>query len=295
MHDERRDPLFAALLHVLPKRVLSRLLGELADLELPRGVRRILFGAYARRYGVRHEELDRPLEDYPSFAEFFGRPLRAGARPFGSDDESDLLAPVDGKLVEAESYGGDSMLVVKGNPHRPSELVHGLPNPERFAAGSQCTLYLAPGDYHRIHMPVGGRLTHWSHVPGALFPVNERSFAAIAGLFARNERVALEIETEKHGAIALVAVGALNVGSIVVPSLPELRSNQAGASIQHGTWPVPPRLARGDEVARFGFGSTVVLLLERPCTWDATLVGTHVRCHRVLGRLGATDAAVTST
>jgi phosphatidylserine decarboxylase len=273
-----------AILELLPKRILSRLIGELADIEIPAGLRRSFFGTFARRYGVELDELDRPLEDFESFSSFFGRPLRAGARPAEGDAET-LISPVDGRLVAAEAIDEGRMLVVKGNPHRASELAAGLPDPQRYEQGQQLTLYLAPGDYHRIHAPIDARLRHWSHVPGALFPVNDLAFGCIPRLFARNERVAIELESERFGRMAVILVGALNVGSILVPALPELRSNQPGAQPSFGSFAPGLTCERGGELAAFGFGSTVVLLLERPCALDTARIDTHVRCGTALGRL----------
>ncbi|PIE24315.1 MAG: phosphatidylserine decarboxylase [Planctomycetota bacterium] len=271
------------VLGMLPKRILSRLMGGLSKTKIPSGLRRKLYGAFARRYGVDMDELDRELEDFTSFAEFFGRPLREGARPISASEDT-LVSPVDGRLVAAEDIEADRMLLVKGNPHSASELAAGLPDAERFASGQQLTLYLAPGDYHRIHAPIEGTLTHWSHVPGTLFPVNDKAFGCIPGLFARNERVSLAIDSERFGRLALIAVGAFNVGSIIVPMLPQLQSNAAGSKPSSGAFPEALPITRGQEIAKFGFGSTVVLLLEQRIALDSTLIDTQLRCGTALGR-----------
>ncbi len=259
------------LLTALPKKFISRLTGVLTGIPLPSFLRRPLYHSFAKRYGVKLDECGAPLEAYPSFRAFFSRTLRPGARPL-EGGPMDLCSPVDGRIVSAGKIEGGEIAQIKGWTYSVRELLHGLPDTEEFAQGSQATIYLAPGDYHRIHAPIAGQITNFSHVPGTLFPVNPPALRSIPGLFIRNERVSLLIENTPIGEIALVAVGALNVGSIQFSCLPEIRTNHGGRG-NHGPLVRGPfSIERGQDLGCFSFGSTVILLSKDPnlrWNWNA--------------------------
>ena len=246
------------MLRLCPKTLLSRITGVLSRIPLPTPLRPAIFGLYARRYGVDLEECDRPLREYPDFASFFGRGLKEGARPLG---EGPLLSPVDGRVVTSGPIREGRILQVKGVDYPLEALCAGLPSLERFMRGTQCTLYLSPGDYHRIHAPCTGRITAWTHLPGNFFPVNPPAVRSIPSLFCRNERVGLLLEGGPLGAVILVAVAALNVGDIRLEVLPGLRTTGARKP-SRGAFDHPPRIEAGDLLGTFLLGSTVVLLFE---------------------------------
>ncbi|HHI80470.1 MAG TPA: phosphatidylserine decarboxylase [Planctomycetes bacterium] len=252
-----------ALLTALPKKLLSRLTGGLTSIPLPTPLRAPLYRAFAKRYGVRLEECGAALADYPSFRAFFTRSLKEGARRV-EGGPMDLCSPVDGKIVSAGRIQEGRIPQVKGWSYEVTELLRGLPQAAQFARGSQATIYLAPGDYHRIHAPSSGSITHFSHVPGTLFPVNPPALRAIPGLFVRNERISLLIQDSPLGELALVAVGALNVGSIHFSCLPQVRTNRGGKG-SHGPLPKGPfPIQKGQDLGCFSFGSTVLLLSKDP-------------------------------
>ncbi|HEX5634475.1 MAG TPA: archaetidylserine decarboxylase, partial [Gemmatimonadales bacterium] len=190
--------------------------------------------------------------------DFFTRALAPGRRPLA---DAELVCPVDGAISRFGAMDRNRILQAKDHHYLSVHLVGGDEAlAARFDHGSFATLYLAPRDYHRIHMPCEGTLTRMIHVPGALFSVNPPTARGIPGLFARNERVVCVFETAR-GPLVMVLVGATIVGSV--------------ATVWHGVV-TPPRsgrirewryddgrtvLARGAEMGRFLLGSTVVMLL----------------------------------
>ncbi len=278
------------LLTALPKKCLSRLTGFFTSIPLPRFLRGPLYRAFARRYGVQLEECAFPLEDYPSFRAFFTRTLKEGARPI-EGGPLDLCSPVDGKIVSAGRIQGGKIQQIKGWTYTVRELLRGLPDPEAFEEGSQVTLYLAPGDYHRIHAPIAGTISYFSHVPGTLFPVNPPALKAIPGLFIRNERISLLFKNSPLGEMALVAVGALNVGSIQFPFLSEIRTKR-GSRERHGPLVKGPlEVNKGQDLGCFSFGSTVILLSKNPdLLWRYPADSSKIQQGRLLASLPQGEA-----
>ncbi|XP_059641273.1 phosphatidylserine decarboxylase proenzyme 1, mitochondrial [Cornus florida] len=135
-----------------------------------------------------------------------------------------------------------------------------------------CVLYLKPGDYHRIHSPSDWNVLVRRHFPGRLFPVNERAVRTIRNLYVENERVVLEGQWQE-GFMAMAAIGATNIGSIELFNEPALRTNRPRKKLLHSEPPeervyepegVGVMLKKGDEVAAFNMGSTVVLVFQAP-------------------------------
>lgn len=229
------------LLCALPKLLLSRTTGLLTRTPLPIGLRPAVYRCFARCYGVDLGEVAGELQDYPSLAAFFARPLGSLARPIQRD--APLLWPCDGRVVSSGPLRGDRIEQLKGVDYGLQELVVDPELAGLLAGGSQATVYLAPRDYHRVHAPFRAELLGQQHVPGSLFPVNPLAVRSIPSLFARNERVVFRFRLPDGRAAALVMVAALNVGDIRI--LP--RSERT--------------LGAGEELAAFGFGSTTVVLL----------------------------------
>jgi phosphatidylserine decarboxylase len=246
--------------YLLPKRLLTQLMGKLANLHAG-AVTHAVIRKFVAHYGVdMAEAADSRIEDYASFNEFFTRPLRAGVRPIA---DAPLVCPVDAAISQFGPIEGDQIFQAKGHSYSTRALVGGDASlAQQFDHGHFATLYLAPKDYHRIHMPCDGRLRRMIHVPGDLFSVNPLTARHVPGLFARNERVVCVFDTP-HGPFVNVLVGATIVGSM--------------ATVWHGVVN-PPRtrairewryddqdvtLAKGAEMGRFLLGSTVVLLFPK--------------------------------
>ena len=273
---------------LLPQRLTGRLVHRLARCR--RGwIARPLIGWFARRYRVNLQEAERSrLEDYASLNDFFTRALEAGARPIAGGERT-LVSPVDGCLKQFGSANGGEMIQAKGLRYRLEALL-GEPA-DRVAAlksGSYATLYLAPHQYHRVHLPLAGALRRTRYIPGKRYSVNSRTAAVVPGLFCRNERVVCWFETAT-GPMAVVLVGALNVSSISTAWLGEIASGKARVwdDAGHSGGGVGRDFGRGEEIGRFNLGSTVVLVLPPgQAVWRPELApGQAVRMGQALASL----------
>lgn len=243
--------------YLLPKQALTALAGRFASARLGR-VTTAVIRWFAARYGVNMSEAAEPdISRYATFNDFFTRALKPGARPLAT---AELVCPVDGAISQFGSIAGDQIFQAKGHHFSTAALVGGDATlAAQFTDGHFATIYLSPKDYHRLHMPCGGRLRRMIHVPGDLFSVNPVTAEGVPGLFARNER-AVCVFDGAHGPFVLVLVGATIVGSMATP--------------WHGVVNPPrPRIVRdwryddrsialeqGDEMGRFLLGSTIVML-----------------------------------
>jgi phosphatidylserine decarboxylase len=230
----------ATLLSLLPKVALSRLTGLLARLPLPAPLRAPLYGWYARRYGADLGEIEGSLREFRCLQQFFQRPLRQGLRPVA---DSALVWPCDGRVVTAGPVAGGRVPQVKGIDYALLDLLGDAELAAALADGSQATVYLAPGDYHRVHAPFAALVEEVRALPGTLFPVNPPAVRCIPRLFVRNARHVLRCRLGDGRPAAVVLVGAFNVGGTTIA----VRGGQ--------------RVAAGDEIGRFGFGSTVVAVV----------------------------------
>lgn len=201
------------------------------------------------------------LADYPSFNAFFTRRLRDGIRPVAAGDRV-VVSPVDGAISQLGAISGGSIIQAKGRDYSVSELLGGDNKlAARLEGGQFATIYLSPRDYHRIHMPLTGRLTSMRYVPGKLFSVNPRTARAVPRLFARNERVVTVFDTE-FGPLVQVLVGAIFVGSMETVWAGQI-TPPYGRLLRDWTYIGNDaiKLNKGEEMGRFNMGSTVVLLL----------------------------------
>jgi phosphatidylserine decarboxylase len=265
--------LLLRLLGRLPQGALSRSFGRLADVPLPAGARRAVLGGFARAVGIDLSEAELPLEAYPTLNAFFVRRLRPGARAWPAEPQT-LASPVDGVVGQLGAVGGGRLLQAKGRWYTAAELLDDAEEAERYEGGSFLTIYLSPRHYHRIHAPCPGRIPGARHVPGELLPVNAPAVAHVPRLFARNERLICHLDGAT-GRVAVVAVGAYNVGRISaafdpswggalgpVARLSCWAGNRRGAVAAAHVYEPPVPVAIGDEIMAFHLGSTVVLLLE---------------------------------
>jgi phosphatidylserine decarboxylase len=288
MKGEVRARLFVWFQHALPHHLLSRLTLAATRVRTP-WFRNLLIRGFLALFPVdMSEAVETDPYRYASFNEFFTRALEAGARPI-APGAADLACPVDGRVSECGMLEGDSLLQAKGRHYSVIDLLAGQDWAARFSGGSFATIYLAPFNYHRIHMPARGRLLDTVYVPGRLFSVNAATAQRVPRLFARNERVLTLFEGE-FGHFAVVLVGALNVGSMATvwagDITPAARRTVARRSIAH--IPAPDTvLDKGAELGRFNMGSTVIVLFQPGAVrWRASLAaGTAVRMGECLGEL----------
>ena len=250
-----------ALTYVLPHRLLSSLARRLAYSTNP-SIKQWLIDSVTRKFGVDLSEAAEPdPRAYPSFNAFFTRALKPGAR-IADPDPSALLMPADGHISQCGDIVDGRIFQAKGQSYTAAELLGDAEAARPFADGLFATVYLSPRDYHRVHMPWTGTLRETVHVPGRLFSVGTAAVADVPRLFARNERLVCHFDTE-FGPMASVMVGALLVSGVEtvwsgveIPAYADRisRKDYRGKGIV---------LERFAEMARFNYGSTVIVLLPK--------------------------------
>jgi len=258
--------------YLMPKLAMTRLAGLVASAEWG-AVTTWVIKRFVKRYNVNmNEAANADPAHYKSFNEFFTRPLKDGVRPLS---RSEWVCPVDGAISQCGAIERDQIFQAKGHHYSTRALVGGdAALAAQFQNGQFATLYLSPRDYHRIHMPMAGKLLRMVHVPGDLFSVNPTTARGVPGLFARNERVVCEFETEK-GAMVLVLVGATIVGSMATVWHGQVNPPRPGTVREWRYESQDVRLQKGEEMGRFLLGSTVVMLfpensLRFPDDWLST-------------------------
>lgn len=279
--------LFVAIQYVLPQHLLSRAVGWLAETEIE-PLKNLVIRAFARYFKVNLAEAKQSEpEHYPCFNAFFVRELKEGARPLCSAADA-IACPADGRISECGDIDCGRLIQAKGKDFELSALLGGDEHlSQLFAGGKFATIYLSPQDYHRVHMPLDGKLEQMIHIPGRLFSVNAATTDLVDGLFARNERVVCLFETAA-GPMAMVLVGAMICASIettwaglVTPQRREIRKLHYPDSTGE------IHLAKGSEMGRFKLGSTVILLFGPDALrWQKKLAfGERVWMGEDIGRL----------
>jgi len=282
------DYLKSLPLYPLPHHAISRLTYRLTRVEAP-WFKNAFINWFADTYKVDwSESLHQRAEDFIHFNAFFTRELRPGARPIEGDDAT-VVSPADGHISQIGHIDKDAVFQAKGHSFSVTELLGG--DDERAAAfqnGRFATVYLSPRDYHRVHMPLGGRLRETVYIPGRLFSVAGHTVRTVPNLFARNERLVAIFDTDA-GPMALVLVGAINVaaietvwsGLVTPPHRSTIEVNDlSGEHIE---------LERGAEMGRFNMGSTAIVLFgNNAVDWLDTLQAEQpLRMGQTLGKQSA--------
>jgi phosphatidylserine decarboxylase len=287
--DDTGARLFVGLQYLLPQHLLSAVVYWLARVQLS-WVKNALIDNFVVNYRpdmAEAEESD--PRKYASFNAFFTRSLRPGARTVDPSPAT-LVSPVDGTVSQIGRTDGSSLVQAKGLTYSLESLLDEAAPAWApvFRDGAFATLYLAPNNYHRIHMPLAGTLQAAWYVPGQLFSVNATTAAQVPALFARNERVVC-VFSDGTLSFALVLVGALFVGSMstvwhgdITPRSPRVRASLAIDFVRAGL-----KLDKGAEMGRFNMGSTVILLLPPGRTeWQGELAaGSAIRMGQALAHL----------
>jgi len=251
--------ILTALTYLLPHRLLSWFARQLAYSRRPR-LKRWLIDTVIRYFAVdMREAAESDPAAYPTFNAFFTRALKPGARTPDAD-ASALLIPADGRISQCGAIDQGRIFQAKGQAFSTVELLGDETSAAAYADGLFASIYLSPRDYHRVHMPWTGQLVDTVHIPGRLFSVGPDAVRGVPRLFARNERLVCHFETD-FGPMAVVMVGALLVSGVeTVWSGTEIPAY--AHRIKHKVWRRKNIfLSRFEEMARFNYGSTVIVLL----------------------------------
>jgi phosphatidylserine decarboxylase len=253
--------------YLLPQHALSRLGGKIANCRW-KWWKNWVIKHFIKRYGVDMTiaQLENS-EDYPNFNSFFTRALKPETRPIVTEPNA-IASPVDGTVSQIGRIQEDYLIQAKGFQFSLQGLLGGAPRiAQQFENGFFATIYLSPKDYHRVHMPIQGTLTHTIYIPGRLFSVNPLTTNTVSSLFSRNERLVCLFETEV-GPMAVILVGAMLVASINTT----WREAFVSTTVTSNLPPYPVELKRGAELGHFKLGSTVIILFPKDAIeWDSTI------------------------
>lgn len=267
---QMKDALIVSALSVLPRKHGARAMGGFART----GLSKLAVRLFVRAYGVNMDECEGTVADYPTLEAFFTRRLAKGARPIDADPAA-MVSPVDGTTAAASRTEKGHIEVAPGRFLDVAELLGRQLDTEMDVA----VLYLSPTDYHRVHVPREGRMMAWSYTPGDLWPVFPAAVRRVDGLFEHNERMAVQIETDR-GPLDVVLVGAFGVGRIELTASDCLANNLESARAES----VDVQLERGEDLGVFHLGSTVVLV-SPPGDWTFAIhPGDRVRLGQIIAR-----------
>jgi phosphatidylserine decarboxylase len=283
--------LFVLFQRLLPRHFLTALVYRIARIRSAR-IKNFLIRQFIKGFDVATDEILHDVPDgFATFNAFFIRELKPDARSVDADAAA-FVSPVDGTVSTAGLLDADSILQAKGLSYTLDDLLAtDIDDARVFVNGSYATIYLAPFNYHRVHAPLSGELVRVSYVPGDLYSVNANTVAKLPGLFYRNERLIMHFETA-CGPVAVIFVGALNVGSISTPWGGEIRPRKSGV-VEVLDLPAGPRqFAKGDLLGWFNMGSTVITLLPQDaCVWNQNLkAGSTLKMGESIGRLHKTES-----
>ena len=244
--------------YLLPHRFLSRLAYYLAHSKTP-WIKRTFINTILANFDVNmREALDSNPDNYASFNAFFTRALKPGARVADANPQA-LLLPADGKVSQCGKISDGRIFQAKGHDYTAAELLGDAELAKAYENGTFMNIYLSPRDYHRVHMPWTGILTETLHVPGRLFSVSPAAVNDVPRLFARNERLVCHFDTD-FGPMCMVMVGAMLVSGVETVwngvNIPKYANQPKKLDFrgQHIS------VARFTEMARFNYGSTVIVL-----------------------------------
>ncbi|WP_394125209.1 archaetidylserine decarboxylase [Psychrobacter nivimaris] len=252
---------FTTLQQLVPQQKLSKVAGRLAASRHPY-VKRTFIRSFAKAYNISLDEYERQsLNAYESFNDFFTRELKEDARTIDATANG-IVSPADGIISQLGQIEDHKLLQAKGRHYDVGQLLADSEDGSYFADGSFATIYLAPSNYHRVHMPFTGTLTKTRYVPGTLFSVNNTTAANVPDLFARNERLVCMFDT-KYGKAAVVMVGAMIVAGIETVATGKIARTDDIFESDHDM-----QFVAGEELGRFYLGSTAIVVLPKAAKAD---------------------------
>ena len=275
--------LFTTLQQLVPQQQLSKVAGRLAASRHPY-VKRAFIRSFAKAYGVSLGEYERQsFNAYESFNDFFTRELKENARTIDSSVHG-IVSPADGIISQLGQIEDHKLLQAKGRHYDVGQLLADSDDGSYFSDGSFATVYLAPSNYHRVHMPFAGTLIKTRYVPGTLFSVNNTTAANVPDLFARNERLVCLFDTE-YGKAAVVMVGAMIVAGIETVATGKISRTDDIQEAEHDM-----SFEKGDELGRFYLGSTAIVVMPKAAKteWqDSMQANSIVKMGQLLGAANA--------
>lgn len=273
---------FAIFQNLVPQQTLSEVAGYLAKSQ-NKYVKKAFVHTFAKAYDISLDEYARGnLDAYDSFNDFFTRELKDGQRPI-DDGVGAITCPADGVVSQIGHIQAGQLLQAKGREYDVGQLLADFELGKAFVDGSFATIYLAPSNYHRVHMPFDGTLVATHYVPGTLFSVNNTTANHVPDLFARNERLVCVFDT-KFGKACVVLVGAMIVAGIECVATGQIKRTPYIQNRIHDL-----TLNKGDELGRFYLGSTAIVILPKQAgtTWlDDMVHGKKVQMGEKIGVFG---------
>lgn len=249
----------SSITRYLPKNHVSYVMGLLAHMPLPQIIRTFVIKKFAEFYKINLDEAEKNIDQYSSLGDFFVRRLKPGLRPIG---QTWALHPADSVITQLSAIENGKLIQAKNKNYFVNDFLSDTEGLKKYNDGFFVTYYLCPTDYHRVHSPVDGEIIKVTHIPGMLWPVNKWSTENIEEMFSINERVVVEIKTEK-GLVSLVFVGATNVGYITLSFMPEIKGNHFNVFKPLVKDGLSIFVKKGDELGMFRMGSTVVMLYSK--------------------------------
>lgn len=284
-----KEKLFICLQYILPQHLLSRIIGKVAQSKNKK-LKNYLIKLFIKQYDVKLEEaLDNNIDNYQTFNSFFIRKLKIDARPIALHKEA-IISPADGAISQFGKIKQSELIQAKGKSFHLIDLLGGETNYHNtLKNGDFITVYLSPKDYHRVHMPLDGKLLSMTYIPGKLFSVNDTTARHVDGLFSKNERVVCFFETE-IGIMPVIFVGAFFVASIYLNWHGLVTPSKINKTEHYDYKDKDLNFKKGDELGYFQFGSTIICAFEKDkINWQANLnSGQSIQ-------MGETIATLTST
>lgn len=248
----------SAITKILPRKLLSRIVGVLVHVKFPWPITPILIFCFAKHYKINLIEADDEGVGFKSLGDFFVRKLKINARPLGT---ADFVHCADSVITQQGDLHDGDLIQAKGKTYKVDHLFDDPKAYETYKKGYFLTYYLCPTDYHRVHAPMQGEINLMKYIPGDLWPVNEWSTTNVPNIFCLNERVIVTIKNQ-HGSASLVFVGATNVGFIEMAFDGRIQGNHSQEAQEYSYSP-SVKINKGEELGRFRMGSTVVLLMDQ--------------------------------
>lgn len=254
------EKLKISLHYLTPKHILTVMVGCIASAKLGK-ITTFLIRQFSKFYHINLDEIQGNIEDYKTFNDFFARALKDGARPTDNHPDS-IISPADGNISQYGDLLKNAQLQAKGHYFSTDALLGDEKDAVLFDDGKFITVYLSPSDYHRVHMPVDGKLAKMTYIPGEFFSVKPLYTRNIPELLSRNERVVCLFDTAV-GKMAVVFVGAMIVRSVTTAwaGIVTPRESRDVYSVDYSKKSLT--YTKGEEIGKFTMGSTVICLFEK--------------------------------